>query len=45
LPFLLLAIPGALLGAFIAGKIDPSLLRRLFGGLMLLSGVTALFKK
>jgi len=45
LPFLLLAIPGALLGAFIAGKTDPSLLKRLFGGLMLLSGGIALFKK
>ena len=37
--------PGEPLGAFIAAKTDPSLLRRLFGALMLLSGVMTLFKK
>ncbi len=45
LPFSLFAALGAAAGAAVAGMIDPAMLRRLFGGLMVLSGVITMFKK
>ena len=35
----------ALLGSMIAGIIDPSILRKLFGGMLVLGGVNSLFGK
>lgn len=40
---LLSAVPGALLGSYLAGIMDASLLRRLFGGMLILMGVKTLF--
>ena len=39
------ALPGALLGSFLAGRTDPSLLRRLFGGMLVLTGGYTLLKR
>ncbi len=35
----------AALGAFLAGRMDTDLLRRLFGGLLLLTGLSELFRR
>lgn len=45
---LLLAVSGVILaipGALLATAVDPSLLRKCFGGLLVLSGVVSLFRR
>lgn len=37
------AVPGAVLGSYLAGVMDASLLRRLFGGALILLGLKSLF--
>ena len=44
-PAALLGCLTAAAGAFVAGRMDLGLLRRLFGGFLLIVGVTELFKK
>ena len=39
------AVPGALLGAYLARVLDASLLRKLFGGMLVVTGLPALFAK
>jgi len=45
LPFLLFALPGLLTGYFILPHIETELLRKLFGGVLLLLGLRELFYK
>ena len=45
LPFLLFALPGLLTGYFILPHIETELLRKLFGGVLLLLGLRELFSK
>ena len=37
------ALPGALAGSYLARVLDPSILRRLFGGMLVVTGVLGLF--
>lgn len=39
------AIPGALLGSYLARTLDASLVRRLFGGMLVLTGLPALLAR
>ena len=39
------AVPGALLGSYLARVLDASLLRKLFGGMLVVTGLPALFAK
>lgn len=45
LPFALFAVPGAILGAYIAGLVPGDILRRIFGGFMIVLGSISLLKK
>ncbi len=39
------AIPGTLLGAYLARTLNPALLRRLFGGMLVLTGMPVLLRR
>lgn len=39
------ALPGTLLGTYLAGVLDAALVRRLFGGMLVVSGVPALLER
>ncbi len=41
---ILCAIPGTLLGSYFARTLDPALIRKLFGGMLVLTGVPALVR-
>ncbi len=41
----LIGVPCAIFGSFLASRVDTALLRRLFGGLLILSGALALFRR
>jgi len=45
LPAILWGCPAALCGALLAAYLDPGLLRRLFGGFLILVGISELKKK
>lgn len=45
LPGILTGCAGAVLGCWISGRIDTSLLQKLFGGLLLLTGIREFFYK
>lgn len=43
LMLILCALPGTLAGSYLARVLDPSILRRLFGGMLVVTGVLGLF--
>ncbi len=45
LVLILCAIPGTLFGSYLARTLDPSLIRKLFGGMLVLTGVPTLMRK
>lgn len=45
LPMIAAGIPASALGAFIAGAIDPSLLRKIFGAMLVITGCVSLFSR
>ena len=45
LPAILFGLVGAFAGVWLSGMLDPSLLRKLFGGMLLLIGLRELFSR
>ncbi len=42
---ILCAVPGTLLGSYLARTLDPSLIRRLFGGMLVVTGLPVLVRR
>lgn len=42
---ILCALPGTLLGSYLARVLDPSILRRLFGGMLVVTGLPVLLRR
>ncbi len=45
LVLILCAVPGTLLGSYLARTLDPSLIRRIFGGMLIVTGLPVLLRR